>query len=79
MAAPTLVAQRPAKNGIQLLEDRIGLPALFALLSSAIGMTAGFLTGSVTAVMTNLVDTPMARPHVLRTTRTFGIRRGRGG
>lgn len=69
--------QRPAKNGLQLLEERMGLPALFATLSSAIGVTAGFLTGGVTAVMTNLAETPMARPHILRTTRTFGTMTGR--
>lgn len=77
MASPVGSPQRPARNGLQLLEERIGLPALFATLSSAIGVTAGFLTGGVTAVMTNLADTPMARPHILRTTRTFGTGAGR--
>jgi hypothetical protein len=57
---------------IQIIEEAIGLPALFVLASGTIGLTAGFITGGITAILKNLAETPAARPHILRTTRAFG-------
>lgn len=57
----------------QLLEKRLGLPALFLAASTTIGLVSGFITGGVTAVMTNRIETPAARPHILKVTRLMGI------
>ena len=67
---PTALGKRRSRLG--QLEDKIGLPATFALTSATIGLISGLVTGGITAVMTNLVETPQARPHILRVTRIFG-------
>lgn len=58
---------------IRQLETLLGFPALFAVVSTTIGLSGGFLTGGVTAVMYNLIETPLAVPHILRLTRLFGL------
>lgn len=57
---------------LKRLDEVLGTPVLFALASSTVGLVSGFITGGVTAVMTNIVETPAARPHILRLTRIFG-------
>lgn len=49
------------------------LAAVFAAASTAIGLVSGSTVGFVTAVMTNRMDTPMAKPHIFRATRLLGL------
>ena len=57
---------------LKQLDNLLGTPVLFALASSTVGLVSGFITGGVTAVATNIIETPAARPHILRLTRIFG-------
>ena len=57
----------------ELLEKRIGTPALFLGASTTVGLLSGWTIGLVTAVSTNLMETAAARPHILRMTRWFGM------
>lgn len=62
---------------LKQLDNLLGTPVLFALASSTVGLVSGFITGGVTAVATNIIETPAARPHILRLTRIFGTVRRR--
>lgn len=61
------------KSVSDVLNEHFNPAALFCATSTAIGLVGGFTAGGITAVMTNRIETPMARPHILRSTRLFGL------
>lgn len=75
-AAGTAVPKSEGRSLLVQLERLVGLPAAFLLVSTTVALASGFSIGGVTAVMTNIIETPKAVPHILRTTRLVGTSRG---
>lgn len=64
---------RRPKTASELLQEQFGAAAVFAAASTTIGLVSGATVGFVTAVMTNRMDTPIARPHIFKATRLLGL------
>ena len=56
----------------QRLTKALEKPAVFFLASTTIGMGTGLSLGGYTAILRNLIETPAAVPHIIRTTKIVG-------